>query len=89
MFPPSVALWRCSGSTPTHRSMVLLHCISYTVIRVAGYNADLGTDSSAVRLQKVCMASMVYIVETFGYICMVFMGRATDIIRALHSPFIR
>mmetsp|Transcript_6841 Transcript_6841/g.11145 ORF Transcript_6841/g.11145 Transcript_6841/m.11145 type:complete len:110 (+) Transcript_6841:1056-1385(+) len=26
---------------------------SYTIIRVAGYNADLGTDSSAVRLQKM------------------------------------
>ena len=26
---------------------------SYTIIRVAGYNADLGTDSSVVRLQKV------------------------------------
>mmetsp|Transcript_4645 Transcript_4645/g.10511 ORF Transcript_4645/g.10511 Transcript_4645/m.10511 type:complete len:439 (+) Transcript_4645:69-1385(+) len=27
--------------------------LSYTIIRVAGYNADLGTDSSAVRLQKM------------------------------------
>jgi len=27
--------------------------LSYTIIRVAGYNANLGTDSSAVRLQKV------------------------------------
>ena len=27
--------------------------LSYTIIRVAGYNTDLGTDSSVVRLQKV------------------------------------
>lgn len=27
--------------------------LSYTIIRVAGYNTDLGTDSSAVRLQKM------------------------------------
>merc|ERR1712194_245957 len=27
--------------------------LSYTIIRVAGYNAEIGTDSSAVRLQKM------------------------------------
>jgi len=27
--------------------------LSYTIIRVAGYNTDLGTDSSVIRLQKV------------------------------------
>ncbi len=35
--------------------ILFVNWCSYTIIRVAGYNSDLGTDSSVVRLQKVIL----------------------------------